>query len=58
MFCPFEIPKVQQEPYPEVDFLDEILTKVFLFPLCYSHSPLQLCYEISISSNYAISYSF
>jgi hypothetical protein len=31
----------------EAEFLDEILS----FPPCYSQSPLQLCLEISISSN-------
>jgi hypothetical protein len=37
---------------PEAEFLDNILTKIFKsIPLSYSQSPLQLCLEISISSN-------
>jgi hypothetical protein len=35
----------------EAKFLDEIQTKSEEFPPCYSQSPLQFCFEISISSN-------
>ncbi len=37
---------------PEAEFLEEIQTKIFrVFPSCCSQSRLQLCLEISISSN-------
>ncbi len=37
---------------PEAEFLDKAKTKSLKrFPPCYSQSPLQLCLEISISSN-------
>jgi hypothetical protein len=42
--------KIRQPP--EAEFLDEIQTKVLrVSPPCYSQSPLQLCLEISTSSN-------
>ncbi len=37
--------------WPEVEFLDEIQTKVFRVFLLHLQSPLQLCPEIYISSN-------
>jgi hypothetical protein len=40
-----------KQTYTETDFLDGIQTKVLKFSPCYSESPLQLCVEISISSN-------
>jgi hypothetical protein len=36
---------------PKAEFLDEIQTKVLRVSRCYSQSSLQLCIEISISSN-------
>jgi hypothetical protein len=35
----------------ETEYLDEIRKSLNSFPPCYSQSPLQLCLEISISSN-------
>jgi hypothetical protein len=42
----------------EAEFLEEIQTKVFRDFLLVIQSPVQLCLEIFISSNHAISYSF
>jgi hypothetical protein len=39
---------VQRETFLEAEFMDEIQTKEFS---SYSQSPIQLCLEISISSN-------
>jgi hypothetical protein len=44
---------------PEAEFLDKIQTQSLTsFRPCYSQPPLQLCLEISISSNHASSYLF
>jgi hypothetical protein len=42
---------VEAQTLTEAEFLDEIQTKFKSFPPCFSQSPLQLCLEISVSSN-------